>query len=194
MRLFVAVELPDDWRHLARDVRADLESRLSSGARSALRWVDLDLLHLTLRFLGEFPDAQVETLQLALSREIGDVAVELESDGLGGFGGRHRMQVVWLGVRGEIEGLRALAQRVERACVATGARPESRPSAPHVTLARVRERAAASVCREVTAAVEATPAPLAIPLRVSGVALIRSTLGAGAPRYDRLSRHPAIAE
>ncbi len=189
MRLFVAIELSGSWRDAAAAVRAQLESRLDPEARSSLRWVQPELLHLTLRFLGEFPDDAVGALQLAIDREVPSVDLALTTAGAGAYGGR-RARVVWLGVDGDLGGLQALASAVERACVAAGAKPEARPFSPHITLARVRERASLDARGAVAAAVGGLAPPTREEMLVRGVALVRSTLGAGPPRYEVLSRHP----
>jgi RNA 2',3'-cyclic 3'-phosphodiesterase len=193
MRLFVALGLPADWRAAAVEVRRALESSLDTEAARALRWVDPALLHLTLRFLGEFPDTEVPTLQAALQRTINDIDLELSLAEVGGFGGRNRLQVIWLGLAGDVEGLRTLAEQVDRACVEVGAPPEARGFQPHVTIARVRERTAPDIRRTLAATLEGL-APPAAPLafRPREIALVRSHLGNGPPRYQVLSRHPAV--
>jgi RNA 2',3'-cyclic 3'-phosphodiesterase len=190
MRLFVALELPDTWRAAALEVRAVLESALDDSSARALRWVDPALLHLTLRFLGEFPDTEVPRLQAALDA-IDPFDLELALAGAGGFGGRNRLQVVWLRAASARSPARSPAARVECACSEAGARPEARAFRPHVTLARVRERAPADARRALAAAIEALP-PASEPraFRAREVALVRSYLGEGPTRYEVLSRHP----
>ncbi|MFN8639301.1 MAG: RNA 2',3'-cyclic phosphodiesterase [Dehalococcoidia bacterium] len=190
MRLFVALELPQAWCDVALDVRQQLEQALSAADSAALRWVEPELLHLTLRFLGEFADARVTDLQSALDAAL-DVLLplDLSSSTPGSFGGRNRLQVIWLGVDGDVPHLDALAREVERACVEGGAAPDPRPFAPHITLARVRERAPVETRRTIGEALGEIAVPT-VPLRATGVALVRSHLGKGPPRYEVLSRHP----
>ncbi len=194
MRLFVALEVPPTWRAAATRVRRDLERALGEDVR-VLRWVDPQLLHLTLRFLGEYPDGEVARLQVALGAHIRDVDVELATSRLGTFGTPRRLRTVWIGVGGDLEGLRALARAVDAAAdeaSATAPGPEVAPFTPHLTVARVRERATAQQREAVAAAVQAIElAPLTMHAR--GVALVRSQLGGGPPRHEVLSRYPAGA-
>lgn len=189
MRLFVALELPDAWRDAALALRSALEARLDSEAVRALRWVQPELMHLTLRFLGEFPDAEVDGLAATLDRYLEAFELELSLAGVERFGPPHRTQVLWLGVGGDLEGLRTLAGSVERVCVEAGAAPEPRAFRPHITLARVRERTSAELRRAVAQAAEALAPAAPTAFRVYEVALVRSILGGGAPRYEVLSRH-----
>ncbi len=188
MRLFVAIELPEEWRAAALVLRRNLERGLDEEAARALRWVDPDLLHLTLRFLGEFPDVDLARLQAALDGVDG-VPLRLTTHEVGTFGAPRRTRTLWLGVAGDLDRLTALAAEVERAAVEAGAAAERRAFSPHITLARVRERASDHEREQVARAARAQIAP---PLEVhaADVALVRSHLGAGPPRYEVLSRHP----
>jgi 2'-5' RNA ligase len=189
VRLFVVLELPHAWREAAVEVRSALDGTLGVEPSSALRWVQPGLLHVTLRFLGEFPDTEVARLQDTLDRHVGGFDLGLGLGAVGRFGPWQRTQVVWLGVDGDVAGLRALAERVERACLEAGAAAEARAFQPHITLARVRERTSPEARRAIAAAVDALEAPAPSALRAREVALVRSTLGGAAPRYDVLSRH-----
>jgi 2'-5' RNA ligase len=189
VRLFVAIELTETWREAAVATRHALEDALDAHAARALRWVDPELLHLTLRFLGEYPDDEVGRLRSALAAEVRDVDLELTLSGAGTFGPPARTSTVWLGLDGNLEGLAALVAAVERAVVDAGAGPDDRPFAAHVTIARVRERAGGSERRAVARAVAEIEAPR-VTLRARQVALVRSFLGNGAPRYEVLARYP----
>ena len=72
---------------------------------------------------------------------------------------------------------------------AAGLPPERRELRPHVTLARVRQRASASQRRAIAAAVAALDTPPQHAHRASEVVLVRSHLGAGQPRYEVLGRY-----
>src|SRR5436309_4511044 len=95
LRLFVAVELPDEWRTaLSREARA-----LESAVPGFGRWVDPALMHVTLVFLG----SQDLSLQPAIERAIALAAGEsapfrLRLKEPGSFGGRRSLRVVWVGV------------------------------------------------------------------------------------------------
>ncbi|MCC6235983.1 MAG: RNA 2',3'-cyclic phosphodiesterase [Dehalococcoidia bacterium] len=189
MRLFVALELPEAWRAAALTLRLEWERGLDEEARRALRWVEPELLHLTLRFLGEFADTGVPQLQAALDAHVATLPLALTAHEVGTFGAPRRVRTLWLGVAGELERLAALAAEVERAVVEAGAAPEARTFAPHITLARVRERASERAREQVARAAQAVRAP-PLEVRATEVVLVRSHLGSGPPRYEVLSRHP----
>jgi 2'-5' RNA ligase len=106
----------------------------------AVRAVSVDHLHLTLRFLGETPLAQVAALGEAMRR----AASETESAvgalaGIGAFPNEHRPSVVWVAVE-PAEMLCALERRLAASLDEEGWAPEPRPFHPHVTVARVKAR------------------------------------------------------
>ena len=188
MRLFLALELPDPWlREAARTLDA-LTAALGDDA-DVLRPVALDRMHVTVRFLGEVDEERVPVLDAALREVVPPVGVDLELTAAGTFGSAARTSVVWLGLGGDLDALRALAGRIESAVEAAGLPPERRELRPHVTLARVRRQASAPQRRAIAVAVAALDAPPAHAHRAGEVVLVRSHLGSGQPRYEVLGRY-----
>lgn len=184
MRLFLALEVPDGWRRAAEALSAALAER----HEDALRFVRPELLHLTLRFLGEVEDRDVASLQSRLGEAIAPFELPLELGGVSTFGSPARTNVVWLGVGGDLDGLRALAATVEVAVVDAGLPGEQRELRPHLTLARVRRQVASAERRAIASlARELTPPPPE-PYVASELVLVHSRLGAGGPRYEVLAR------
>ena len=123
-RLFVAIRPPEYIREKLLDLMQGVPG---------LRWQDDDQLHLTLRFVGEIERPVAEDLAAELQRiRFDDFAIALE--GVGRFDQR-RGGALWAGVAPKDQ-LKALAQKVERACQAAGLPPERRAYHPHITLAR----------------------------------------------------------
>ncbi len=192
MRLFVAIEAPDGWRDAAHELRAALDGALGDETAARLRWVAPELLHLTLRFIGEVDEARVAALQAALDAA-GPVDLALSLGAAGSFGSPARTQVVWLGVGGDADGLVALADRVERAVAGSGLPADGRDSRArfraHLTLARVHRRATRDQRVAIARAVAALAAPAPSPFHAQSLALVRSHLGSGPVRHELLSRH-----
>ena len=188
MRLFLAIELPEPWRREAARTLDALTAALGGDA-SVLRPVALDRMHLTVRFLGEVDEELAPALDAAIRESVPPVGVDLELAAAGTFGPAARTSVVWLGLGGDLDALRALAGRVEAGVEAAGLPPERRELRPHVTLARVRQRASASQRRAIAHAVSALDAPPRHAYRAGEVVLVRSHLGAGGPRYEALGRY-----
>ena len=189
MRLFIAIEVPEAWRAVATAQQQALVAALAPEVRPALRPVRAELMHITLRFLGEVDEGAVDPLQAALDA-VSPFAVTLSLEPAGTFGPALRTGAVWLGIGGELRILRSLARDVERAVRLVGARADARPFAAHLTLARLARGVDPEDRRAVAEAVRALPEPPPVPFVGSELVLVRSYLEGPAPRYEVLSRHP----
>lgn len=183
MRLFTALEIPDTWRVAAEAAAADLSRR----SRLDLRMSARSNSHLTVRFLGEVADNDVPALIAALE-QLHASACELCLGALGTFGTAERTRVVWLGVDGATACLEALAGAVDAALVSAGLALDPQPWRPHLTLARVRERASAAERRALAELVRTLPLPASKPFVADTLALYRSHLGNGPARYELLTQ------
>ena len=125
-RLFAGIELPEPIRDQLSNLQAPLP-----GAN----WVDVDDLHLTLRFVGDIEGRAAREFGDSLS-EIESEAFELRLEGLGTFGGNDPHSI-WAGVSA-CTALEALARACERAARNAGLSPAKHPFKAHVTLARLR--------------------------------------------------------
>ena len=128
MRLFTAIDIPADIK--AR--LAALVDRLRPLA--GLKWVPLEKLHITTKFIGEWPDkpeARLDELKQALASVKAPATVDIVIRGLG------RLPRVLYASVDPNEALSALAAATERA---VGGQVEDRPFRPHITLARTRKR------------------------------------------------------
>ena len=118
--------------------QVDAFARALRDAGGQLKLVDMELLHTTLKFLGDTDEALVPELVAAMERaakEIGPLAVWLR--GTGAFPSASRINVVWVGIEGA-EPLARIAANLEEECAGLGFRPEGRRWEPHVTVARVK--------------------------------------------------------
>jgi 2'-5' RNA ligase len=103
-----------------------------------ISWVQPELFHVTLRFIGETPVSMLEEIRASLRTRIQlPEATELKLEGVGSFGPRKKPRVVWAGFR-EPDLFKVLQQEVNRALLACGVEQEEAPYRPHLTLGRVR--------------------------------------------------------
>ena len=122
---------------LGRFPQVEAFHRALRDADGQLKLVDLELLHTTLKFLGDTDEALVPEIVQAIERAthgVPPVAVALRGTGV--FPSPRRISVVWVGLEGA-EALAGIAAKLERECEALGFRPERRRWEPHVTVARV---------------------------------------------------------
>ncbi len=189
VRAFVAIE--------SSRALLDALARLQSGLRSAPggvagRWVQPEIAHLTLKFLGDVPSERIADIARALDVTCARRApFTLQLRGLGCFPNTRRPRVVWAGVHEQSGALRALQRDIELNLEALGYPREGRAFAPHLTLARVRQGAASveieALGRSVAAHQPAADVSLAQML-VREVVLFSSDLRPEGPRYTPLHR------
>lgn len=133
MRLFVALNLPDD-------VRARIDAELLEPLRNTtrgVRWVMPEMLHVTLAFLGERSEAEArEAARVVEELAHGRAPLQVSLRGLGAFPSVGRPRVVWLGLD-DPAGVRQLHRAFERERARLGVPAEGRAYHPHVTLGRV---------------------------------------------------------
>ncbi|MBL8164431.1 MAG: RNA 2',3'-cyclic phosphodiesterase [Anaerolineae bacterium] len=126
-RLFTAIELPEA-------VQKSLLP-LCAGVPGA-RWSRREQMHLTLRFIGEVDEAQFAAIREALKRaRVSPFGMALK--GVGQFPPRGAPRVLWVGVQAE-PGLGQLYTHIQAALKTTGIAEDTRPYAPHITLARLK--------------------------------------------------------
>ncbi len=183
IRAFIAVELPEALRQEVVDLQANLRS---SG--SDVKWVEVDNLHLTLKFLGNIEEPQFSALKEALAipaKGFSPFTIYLE--GIGAFPRTTSPRVVWIGISQGKEALIELAQAVEKSCSTLGFTPEDRPFSPHLTIGRVRSRdRLASLIKRLQVAEfrGGTPA------EVTRLILFQSSLSPHGPTYTPLAEFP----
>jgi 2'-5' RNA ligase len=189
-RLFVAVPLDEPAFRtiigIVQRIRADRE-QVAPDERD-VRWVRMDGLHLTLRFLGPTPDADVPAVAAAVRRAAdGRGAFEIGIDGGGAFPNPHRPRTIWLGVTRGTQDLAALAQAVDQELVPAGWPASERPFRAHLTVARSDGiRAGADVARRLADAA----AGLDLRSVADRVVLFESITGRGPARYEPLETIP----
>ena len=187
LRLFVAVELPEDARSALGHACAALVAAVPA---NTLRPVRPDGIHITLKFLGPVAEERVPAVRDAIGGAVAGAApFALRTGAPGSFGGPRNLRVAWVGVEGDVAALGALAVKVEAALQPLGFAAETRPFAAHLTLARVRDEASPADRHAVHRAI----AELAIPaseIPVREIAIMRSTLQRGGAVYDAIARFP----
>jgi len=184
VRSFIAVELPDELKQaLTR-----LQDQLKSGGQAPVKWVDPYSIHLTLKFLGDISTDMVGKITAALEGTVrGIIPFHLEAKGLGAFPSLKRVQVVWVGIGGEINRLSQLQQSIESGLSPLGFVPESRPFTPHLTLARLRDRATPDERQRLGQLIAGTGFETVYSIEVDSIHLMRSQLTREGAVYSRIS-------
>ncbi len=147
MRLFVAIELSDAVRNAVSGMQARLQA---SGAD--VRWVEPANFHLTVKFIGDQPDARLPEIEAVCADVAGATpAFRFGVRGAGAFPKRGPLKTLWAGVPEGADAWKALALRAEGPLAAFGVAREG-GLVPHVTLGRVKSPRGMDALREAVAA------------------------------------------
>jgi len=184
VRSFIAIELPDE----VKLGLVKLQAQLKLGKQPAVKWVDPNSIHLTLKFLGNVPVDKIGDITGVIEKAAQEISpFHLEVKDLGVFPNLRRVQVVWVGISGQVDRLCQLQQRIESNLAPLGFAPESRPFTPHLTLARVRDRASLDERQRFGQLIANTKFETAFTLEVEAISLMRSQLTREGAIYSRIS-------
>jgi len=184
IRSFIAIELPDELKAgLAR-----LQDSLKSGRQRGVKWVNPYSIHLTLKFLGDIAADRTDAIVRAMEASVqGIPPFRLEVKDLGAFPNLRRVQVVWVGVSGEVDRLSQLQQRLESKLTPLGFTAEARHFTPHLTLARLRNQASLDERQNLGQLISNTRFETAYSIEVETINLMRSQLTREGAIYNRIS-------
>lgn len=183
-RTFIAIELPPEVRslvtqHIARLRREQPDVRAS--------WCRENNLHLTLKFLGNVPVADIPKVSEAVERATKSVSpFTLTFSDCGTFPPHGRPSVLWIGT--QAARLQVLHAAIEKELAEAGFARESRPFHPHLTVARLRHAEGARPLAELHKNLGFTP----VAFDVSEVVVFKSELLREGSRHTAISRHTLL--
>jgi len=184
VRSFIAIELPDELKVGL----AELEAQLKQGKPPSVKWVDPSSIHLTLKFLGNIAVDRISAITRAMEEATRELSpFQLKVTGLGVFPNLKRVQVVWVGIGGEVDKLGQLQQRIESNLVPLGFTAESRRFTPHLTLARLRDQALPDERQRFGQLIASTKFEAVYTIKVDSINLMKSQLTREGAIYSRLS-------
>ena len=183
IRSFIAIELPVELKRAI----SRLQEQLKAGSRAPVRWVSPENIHLTLKFLGDIDAVVIDDIKDALQEAVwGISAIRLGAEGLGVFPNNTRVQVIWVGLSGEIDRLQKLQQSIDKELAKLGFPAEKRGFSPHLTIARLRDRANANERQDMGRLVENTRFQSSLDFSVTSIHLMKSQLTREGAIYSRL--------
>jgi 2'-5' RNA ligase len=183
VRLFVALDLPDQVRHSIAELIAKLQPK-SRGAR----WIKPQNLHITLKFIGYVGNEKLSPIQTTLLSICVAQPVELHFRGMGFFPNEHRPRAFWWGIAAS-PNLAELAANIDRALVPLGIEAETRPFTPHLTLARFKSNEGIREVVQAATDMKSTDFGAAIETNFH---LYESLLKSTGAQYNRVASFPFV--
>ena len=136
-RIFVAVDISDEARRKVADYIETLRNKFP---RLRVGWDKPEKLHLTLKFIGDTDEKQLETLDMIVEKiasEISNFKFQISNTGV--FPSVKNARVLWIDILDEKGSLAELNRQIEIECVKNGFPREKRNYKSHLTIARLRE-------------------------------------------------------
>ena len=180
MRLFTAIDLPPEVTGRLDGLIAKLRPLARIG------WSPAANLHITTKFVGQWPEERVAELQRALANLGPRAPIPIRVSGLGFFPNRKSPRVFWAGVHGG-DALSALVKQIDAGLAQLGIAAEDRAFNAHLTLARIKEPAPLQALRSAIAQLDSVEFGS---FTVNRFHLYRSQPGSAGSIYTKLSEYP----
>src|SRR5512140_719377 len=152
LRAFIAIEISLPIRQAVCSATSQLQKELNA----LVRWVPMENMHLTLKFLGDVSPSNVDMLTQMIGAEA-DLfeCFEFHLKGLGSLPSLKRPRVIYIGIQAPAV-LNALHRGIESASRRLGYESEERDFSPHLTIGRVKQNISVTEQQTIRRALEAT--------------------------------------
>jgi 2'-5' RNA ligase len=184
-RTFIAVQVPESLGQKLARLQTLLAPELPG-----VRWTTTLPFHLTLAFLGDVADTDLNDIcRATAAAAVTAEAFELRLQALGAFPTAARPRVVWVGATGPgLAPLAAVQKEVVQAVRAVGYPPDDNRFHPHVTLGRIKPGRRPAF--DLTAQIKHYQTWSAGSFTVKEAVVFASTLSPDGPTYAPLGRAP----
>ena len=136
-RIFTAIDISDEARRRTSDYIENLRGEFSD---LRVGWERAEKLHLTLKFLGDAEEVQLNNLIEAVGKTAEQFSsFKLQISETGAFPSEKNARILWLGALAKQGSLHRLNKTLETECERKGLEKENRNFKPHLTIARLRE-------------------------------------------------------
>ena len=184
IRAFLAIQLPDD----VTTTLGHLANQVAQARVGGLKPVRPENMHLTLKFFGNVNARQVESIVDTVTYTLKAIRpFTLRLGHVGAYPSNRSPRVLWVGLDGDVAPLQDTHRRIETALGQIAIEPDSRAFKPHLTVARIRDRAPHTERRRAAEALFSAEFRSGLPVPVERVSLMRSTLLPEGPQYTLLA-------
>jgi 2'-5' RNA ligase len=172
IRTFFAISLP-------LQILKQVEKSVSGLKRSIpdhIKWVSVDSMHITLKFIGFFNPDHLSEIQEDLVKQLmgfGKINFSIGKPGV--FPNTRNPKTVWLGLK-EIDQIRDLVKIVDQSMILYGYGQEKRMLSPHLTIGRVRNNIGLEEKLKISQKVIDYEIPLIGPFIIDKLSFIKSDL------------------
>ena len=133
MKIFLSIPVPNVVKNIKQMLTSTCENE-----RVEIRWVKHNNLHLTIQFLGSASDEKVAEIRKEVENIVSSInSFTLTISETGCFPNKSKPSVLYLGVGGNIEALKALVVKINDKMSQIGFKKNSELFIPHITVAKI---------------------------------------------------------
>lgn len=181
MRFFIALEIPSENIPQFQAIQAKLHTLIPQ-----IKITDLDKIHLTLAFLGEQSDTLKEKLVQIIQNAVKDIPqFKVTPAYIDGFPNLHQPQVLWVGVKGDIDKVLLIRERIKDELEKLHLPVDERRFIPHITIAKANKDLKVDQKLEVN--LEKLMAMPFDPIKISSIKLFESVPNQGFHKHNTLA-------
>lgn len=187
MRTFIAIEFPVEIIQKIDNIISFLKAKTPA---KAIKWVSADNLHLTLKFIGDYPDQKLEELIDILDHALKPFPVfDMIIQGMGMYPNEKNPRVIWFGISHD-ETILKIHKILDDSLQKVGVKPDRRDFDAHLTIARIRRRTGKAIIQEIGTILSNYTVDALGQVTVDGIILMKSDLTPQGPIYTPLHRVP----
>ena len=179
LRAFIAIDITDEIRkELVR-----LQSELKKGLKGDISWVEPENIHLTLRFLGQINDAQLEEIEgivLKIVKKIKRFNMDLGV--IGAFPDISNPRILWVGINFGFNELNEINAELEDCLETINFAVGEKYFHPHLTIARIKSIEGVNTLANLTKTIK----PNKLPETVDSLIIYQSELTPEGAKYTQL--------
>lgn len=181
MRFFIALEIPSENRLQFQAIQAKLHTLIPQA-----KITDLEKIHLTLAFIGELPEEFKGALIKVLENSAQNIPTfEITPAYIDGFPNVHHPQVLWIGVKGDIDKVLLIRERIKDGLSALDLVTDERRFIPHITIAKINEDF--KLGRDLEVELEKIMTLPFDPIRITSIKLFESIPEGGLHKHNTLA-------
>jgi len=179
IRAFIAIPLNPKIQHSIGHMQDHLKKN-----NNDVKWVKLENIHITLKFLGNVDMEQINSVKQVLAiltQNTRPFKVELSQ--LGAFPNINHPRTLWVGLKDSKQQLSRIAAALDKALGKIGFQDDQKPFSPHVTIGRIRSSKNINLLSRSMSNYQISQDQTQT---VSKIILFKSTLSSQGPIYESL--------
>ncbi len=181
MRFFIALEIPNENKPQFQAIQAKLHTLIPQ-----VKLTDVDKIHLTLAFIGEQPEEFKDKLIEVITKASFQIPpFEITPAYIDGFPNIHHPNVLWVGVKDDIDKLFIIAERIRDQLDYLNLPTDERRFTPHISIAKLNNNF--EVDRNLEEALEKITTEELDPIKVTSIKLFESAPDGGLHKHNTLA-------